>query len=747
MMETNAVNREAAKNEKATKFAKYQPLVQKYLEILDKADITYQKACIKQAFDELSTDFERVCFILKALEAFNQGKHGMEFLGLPSSMKGLVSGNLKSDMMANYFLHESFKLHMEMNELGLAFSLLNRAYFYAESDRVKARVLLNRSHFLYRINCFRESLRDATGVLKFELLQSEKMEIYATIARCYVKEDCPVEAAEYFQKAFQCMDSRFDFRMKQLFCNLQKEFLNIQYDSLVSRLSRAVAWKGSYPLPPQTLNRPKIEEDAPLRNKKKRKKTRKAVNLDTQVKLFSVKDGILKLRNTQSERGWTLEASKDISVGDVLAAERPYASVQISPRTNSCYYCYRKCLNIQPCSGCAQVGFCSEKCSEDARNPAYSINGGPGRHRFDCAGLLPCLQLDDLFENSEKLSEDTFFSHLAYTCIANTPPKTLLDYLCSTGRYKKSEARHPGFIKDGTDGLNPPLELNPSDYSSIAWSDAESKKFTNEELWQLAVKAVFLTYCLSLCGYPMKWFDEEKNNFYKSPSSTNRPVCIPASWIGACMLYHLKAVRFNTVPHVALKRLSGKITYAHCIYPTISLINHSCNPSAALVNTAFGGVYVYAVRSIRAGEEISIPYGPYFANRKAEERKSFLKKRFRFDCSCEACCNKWLERDGVELIKCPSCRHFNISGANKCSRCKDRSGSCIYKLLMENDMHLLSDCVNMNGWSSKNVFRATAIVEQFQAILRQPSRTLSTVTQMYADLVEHFYGVITFDPI
>lgn len=52
---------------------------------------------------------------------------------------------------------------------------------------------------------------------------------------------------------------------------------------------------------------------------------------------------------------------------------------------------------------------------------------------------MPCLQLDDLFENSDKGSEENRFSHLAYTCIANTLPKTLLDYVCSTARYKVSK--------------------------------------------------------------------------------------------------------------------------------------------------------------------------------------------------------------------------------------------------------------------------------------------------------------------
>lgn len=120
------------------------------------------------------------------------------------------------------------------------------------------------------------------------------MELYSTIAHCYVKQDCPVEANKYLQKALQCIDSNTNFRMKQMREKLQNERSNIQRDFIESRFSRTEAWKCSYPLPPQTSNRPKVEEDVPLTNKRKRKKTGKADDLEIQFKLLSVKDIILR---------------------------------------------------------------------------------------------------------------------------------------------------------------------------------------------------------------------------------------------------------------------------------------------------------------------------------------------------------------------------------------------------------------------------------------------------------------------
>ncbi|KAJ5522090.1 hypothetical protein N7527_006205 [Penicillium freii] len=71
------------------------------------------------------------------------------------------------------------------------------------------------------------------------------------------------------------------------------------------------------------------------------------------------------------------------------------------------------------------------------------------------------------------------------------------------------------------------------------------------------------------------------------------------------------------------------------IYPTISRINHSCLPNAHNSwNSASGYENIYAVRFIKAGEEITIPYdhgGP------SDERRRHLKDAFGFDCNCSIC--------------------------------------------------------------------------------------------------------------
>ncbi|KAF4948913.1 hypothetical protein FGADI_9197 [Fusarium gaditjirri] len=71
------------------------------------------------------------------------------------------------------------------------------------------------------------------------------------------------------------------------------------------------------------------------------------------------------------------------------------------------------------------------------------------------------------------------------------------------------------------------------------------------------------------------------------------------------------------------------------IYPTICLINHSCLANSHNNwNSEAGHETIHAIRTINAGEEITISYdkgGP------SSVRRPMLKKSFGFDCTCSLC--------------------------------------------------------------------------------------------------------------
>lgn len=79
---------------------------------------------------------------------------------------------------------------------------------------------------------------------------------------------------------------------------------------------------------------------------------------------------------------------------------------------------------------------------------------------------------------------------------------------------------------------------------------------------------------------------------------------------------------------------------ANGVYPTLGLINHSCDQN--VVRHYYGKTTVLrAIRTIQNNEEIVDTYGPHFVADSKQDRQQMLKLHQYFDCECEACLNNW----------------------------------------------------------------------------------------------------------
>ncbi|KAM3180193.1 hypothetical protein ACTXT7_016792, partial [Hymenolepis weldensis] len=128
---------------------------------------------------------------------------------------------------------------------------------------------------------------------------------------------------------------------------------------------------------------------------------------------------------------------------------------------------------------------------------------------------------------------------------------------------------HQAFVgADNIRGVPPPV-FDSTDYSSVAWLSTCSDKIKDEDLWRYTLNALFLTYCLHLGGYPMMWFDEfdEANEslFFSTPSASNRPIRIPASWLAACLLFHIQSNDVNNFEFGEMSPLNPVILKANRI--------------------------------------------------------------------------------------------------------------------------------------------------------------------------------------
>ncbi|KAF1944746.1 hypothetical protein EJ02DRAFT_442323 [Clathrospora elynae] len=79
----------------------------------------------------------------------------------------------------------------------------------------------------------------------------------------------------------------------------------------------------------------------------------------------------------------------------------------------------------------------------------------------------------------------------------------------------------------------------------------------------------------------------------------------------------------------------GPESVVGAVYPTICLINHCCDPNSHNNwNNKTSSETIHAVRDMKAGEEIMIPYAKQEAS---FTRRALLKSSFGFDCSCSLC--------------------------------------------------------------------------------------------------------------
>lgn len=241
----------------------------------------------------------------------------------------------------------------------------------------------------------------------------------------------------------------------------------------------------------------------------------------------------------------------------------------------------------------------------------------------------------------------------------------------------------------------------------------------------------------------MIWFDETSENgdngdiFFNPPSPTSpRPDRIPASWLATCLLFHLRSTRVNqhTLTEFIFKNDNIQNYYdtqfGIGVYPTLSLINHSCDPNTDLVTLWDGSAFLYATRSITEGSEVTVSYDHmtfYYASNGT--RQEDLANRYLFDCDCEACAKNWIQ---------------SLDNVKK---------SDIYTIT-ENDKKLFYVCSHFTSTQKNNIstlrlrdFHITEKCLKFYRYLLQPYSRNCCNEEMYLRLLLRiFFGIMIIEP-
>ncbi|CAH8848436.1 unnamed protein product [Trichobilharzia szidati] len=421
--------------------------------------------------------------------------------------------------------------------------------------------------------------------------------------------------------------------------------------------------------------------------------------------------------NWNDEYGWHIVAARTIKPGELLIRDIPYSCrLQYDRLLLNCYRCSKRCINLIPCRRCTQVGFCSETCEQAAWEPLWSsdnklsstTNPSLPSHYFEC-GLVDRLLLDDyagwkrlrkalssklttVAEKCkvfiDKLPEDDIIggpniSWLSFALLARTSPTTLLE-LIKTSLDKlscqvDSKQVHEELLSFTGHRVVP--QKGWDDYTSIGWLITNSDKRKPSDLWQRCVAAVYLTFCLEAGGYPLQREDNIPENNHSNSS------LLPFTWASTCILHHLQCVSSNghslsqpeyflseetrkelTEPGIDLNLLSS-IELSNCLYPVLSLINHSCDPNVTNVTQSEFQCSIYSLRPIQCNEVIYGNYGLHYAVHSLTERQNSLKSQYHFQCTCTACVNNWsgmnsnIVRSMDFQLKCFTCSGAIVSNA------------------------------------------------------------------------------------
>nr|CAD7411112.1 unnamed protein product [Timema poppensis] len=343
--------------------------------------------------------------------------------------------------------------------------------------------------------------------------------------------------------------------------------------------------------------------------------------------------------------GRCLVATRDITIGDVLAVEEPFVSFLMPEfRHTHCYNCYLKCHTLLPCHYCSMAMFCSESCRKASWEKNHSIICSVSPY-LDELGRAVNLSLLIIIKASRNYKSITELYQQVKSWEGKDFPKNYFD---ENGQY------------------------GSQDYKNIYNLVTNSEKRPLEHSFRSAALAFYVLKCL-----------EDESKFFTSfIPSQSRPFDVKL-FIGGVLLRHLQNTTYNAYTVFESYRFGNtdkSMDYREigaAVYATMSLMNHSCDPNVNRFNCN-DTLILRVIQPIKKGEQVLASYGPHFYIQERDERILELKNNYCFTCKCEACRNNWPKEPSMSLdklkYKCQTCG-FGLPAAQTrehviCSNCK-----------------------------------------------------------------------------
>lgn len=328
-----------------------------------------------------------------------------------------------------------------------------------------------------------------------------------------------------------------------------------------------------------------------------------------------------------TEEGRHLIARDNLEKGSIIMSENPYAAVLLPPWYSSrCQHCFCKVTILFPCHVCTKVCYCSPKCQEESWN-SY--------HWFECGKL--------------SLMEKIGIAHLAMRIILVTEMSTLLCFI----DVKKKTDVIPGCNQDG---------IYNASYESVYNLLPHSQNIQVEDRFQYTLAGVLIYKVL------------EESVFFQNEVSSDVKY-----HVGGLIIRHIQQLVCNahaiTSLHSKMASASSnlleqdQVRIATAIYPTTSLLNHSCEPS--IVNSFHKDrLIVKLAKNVKAGDQIYNCYGPHYRRMNFADRQQTLKQQYFFTCKCQHCLLGAVAMEEMDCFRCGVCnQRLSVQDGDMCSHC------------------------------------------------------------------------------
>jgi len=340
------------------------------------------------------------------------------------------------------------------------------------------------------------------------------------------------------------------------------------------------------------------------------------------------------------EKGRYLLMSKDASFGRLLIAEEPFVcNLSVHKRDQYCYNCFAVLHSCGlACNNCTQVLYCSLDCLE----------ANSSLHAYECNTFLDFQQMIGI---AYLVAHIMFKIDFQYDRIAVHDKKST--------DYKSLE-----------EVINIPASSWPdlvykNDYASVVALQDHSEDYDYDSVMGYTLTAVYMMEAF-IEHFPSKIPTDEQSRLV----------------LGSLLLRHLMQLQTNSIS-IICQDLQNMSLVGHSIntvkeepigvgiYPTVSLLNHSCLPNIMSIfhNNKF---VARASRSLECGTEVNYCYGPSVNRMSRKDRQARLKEQYFFDCTCDSCSND--KEDESRALICPKCGGpviYNKDLTHKCMKCHE----------------------------------------------------------------------------